>query len=95
MALETSTVTNLLTFTDLEIPAVYAKCHVAEALVFEQETQIIGKAALGYFELYGIGLPRNVNAVGYNAHLFNQNKYMMTLRLCKSVSSVRNTHKDL
>ncbi len=53
----------------LELAPVDAERDVAEALVLEHEAQILGQSALWNFELDGVGLAGNVDAVGHDADL--------------------------
>lgn len=56
-------------FMRLELPPADRQRDVAEFLVFEEETQIIGQPAFRHLELYGVALAGNVHAVRYHADL--------------------------
>ena len=56
-------------FIYLKVTSIDAQCDIAEALIFEQETQIVGKPTFRNFKLDCVGLARNIDAVSNDAHL--------------------------
>ena len=53
----------------LEFVSVYAQGHVAETLILEQQSEILGQATFRNFELNGVGLAGNVDTVGNDTDL--------------------------
>ena len=64
-------------FVRLELAAVDAQRHVAEALVLEEQAQVVGQPALGHFELDRVRLAADVHAVRHHAHLQQQNNSIL------------------
>ena len=73
--------------------SVYAQGHVAETLILEQQSEILGQATFRNFELNGVGLAGNVDTVGNDTDLKNSKETMSTLvtfhQLCKQLPRKR------